>query len=54
MRGCAAVPASELNENLLIFDIIRVKSKTQRVYAGSAELCGSDKNMSRPVHFHEY
>lgn len=47
-------PVSEPSENLLIFDIIRAKSKTQRVYAASAELCGSDKNMSCPVHFLKY
>lgn len=44
-------PASELSENLLIFDIIMAKSKAQRVYAASAELCGNDKNMSCLVHF---
>lgn len=44
-------PASELRENLLMFDIIRTKSKTQRVYTASAEVHGSDKNnvMSCPV-----
>lgn len=47
-------PASELRENLLIFDIIRAKSKTQRVYTAGAELCGSDKYMSHPVHFLKY
>lgn len=46
--------ASELSENLLIFDIISAESKTEKVYAASAELRGSDKNMSCPVHFLKY
>lgn len=47
MRGCAAVRRCSLpvNSEKICLYLIRVESKTEKVHAASAELCGSDDNV---------